>query len=292
MSWTTTSNFRSLKNLETLTWSLSEGSMPMRTAEKSYCASELNNGAADFANPSVRLVIRFDEWLQNMASFGDAKAYKACKQIQRASVRQYLVEKSQEIEETKPEIGGGWDEQRQLEENIDIFNAAKAAFCFFLPVNFEGPTVEKSRGAVGKIITVCAHCPVLLGVVTGLVGTLTILQQDNPTDRRGGRNFVVAALRKMLRSLVLNLTSLTELLSHARGVDRARVVVPNNITAAWAHLILGLLNVERSDHVERLIEDAIFLVTAGASDLVKTLSQKSFKQSSVILPLEIFSIMS
>ena len=83
---------------------------------------------------------------------------------------------------------------------------------------------------------------------------------------------------------------MNELLSYARCIDRVRVTVPNEITEAWVHLVLGLVNLERSEHAERLLDDASRLLSESAIEIVKALSQKSLEESSTILPLEIFSL--
>ena len=95
-----------------------------------------------------------DEWLRRMTSFGDAKAYKACRRSSRSSVRLYLQEEGRELEDVKSHRGGYSNvDQLHFEDLIDIFNAADTIFQFFLPVDFEGPTVGKYWGAINSIIT-------------------------------------------------------------------------------------------------------------------------------------------
>ncbi len=66
--------------------------------------------------------------------------------------------------------------------------------------------------------------------------------------------------------------------------------MPNEMTEGWLHLLLGLVNLERKEHAERLIDNAGQLISQGASEMVKSLSQKSLEESAAILPLEIFSL--
>jgi len=89
-----------------------------------------------------------------MTSFGDAKAYKACDLNSRSSVRRYLEEKRRELESADPLKREYRGDQRRFEEKIDIFNAADTIFQFFLPVDFEGPTVGKYWGAIDNLIVV------------------------------------------------------------------------------------------------------------------------------------------
>lgn len=68
--------------------------------------------------------------------------------------------------------------------------------------------------------------------------------------------------------------------------------MPNQMTEGWLHLLLGLANLERAEHAETLIENAAQLLSQGASEMVKSLSQKSLEESAAVLPLEIFSLIS
>ena len=68
--------------------------------------------------------------------------------------------------------------------------------------------------------------------------------------------------------------------------------MPNEMTEGWLHLILGLVNLERKEHAERLIENAAQLLFQGASEMVKSLSQKSLEETAAIMPLEIVSLLS
>ena len=95
-----------------------------------------------------------DDWLRRMTSFGDAKAYKACGRSSRSSIRLFLEEKGRELEDVKSDRGEGYTNviQHRFEDLIDIFNAAETIFRFFLPVDFEGPTVGKYWGVIKSII--------------------------------------------------------------------------------------------------------------------------------------------
>ncbi len=68
--------------------------------------------------------------------------------------------------------------------------------------------------------------------------------------------------------------------------------MPNQMTEGWLHLLLGLANLERAEHAETLIENAAQLLSQGASEMVKSLSQKSLEESAAVLPLEAFSLIS
>ncbi|RYP33654.1 hypothetical protein DL767_004649 [Monosporascus sp. MG133] len=171
-----------------------------------------------------------DDWLRHMTSFGDVKAYKNCGRTSRSSIRHFLEEKGRELENSDPESREAKAEQRRFEEKIDIFNAADSIFQFFLPGDFEGRTVGKYWGAIESLI---------------------VEKPEEPHPRRP-----VAMFRQQLRAMSLSLASLNELLSHARNVDRVRITVPDEITEAWVHLILGLVNSERGEHAERLLDDA------------------------------------
>ncbi|KAK4171461.1 hypothetical protein QBC36DRAFT_199299, partial [Triangularia setosa] len=68
---------------------------------------------------------------------------------------------------------------------------------------------------------------------------------------------------------------------------------PTQIIDAWIHLILGLVSFQRdSERSERLIYDARRSAAEGANIIISSLSAKSLMENSVILPLEIFSLIS
>ena len=68
--------------------------------------------------------------------------------------------------------------------------------------------------------------------------------------------------------------------------------MPNEMTEGWLHLLLGLVSLERKEHAERLIDHAAWLLSQGASEMVKSLSQKSLEESAAVMLLEVFSLTS
>ncbi|KAK4641757.1 LOW QUALITY PROTEIN: hypothetical protein QC761_503640 [Podospora bellae-mahoneyi] len=115
-------------------------------------------------------------------------------------------------------------------------------------------------------------------------------------EKREGQHRYQASMytiRHQLRMQALDLSQLSEILSAARGADRAQITVPTQIIDAWIHLLLGLASFPRdSDRSERLIGDARRAATEGANIIITSLSPKSLVENSVILPLEIFSLIS
>ncbi|KAL2021387.1 hypothetical protein VTK56DRAFT_7252 [Thermocarpiscus australiensis] len=211
------------------------------------------------------------EFLQHSTRFSDRKAYSDCKECTRASVRSSLEEEATtlgSVETSDPETTR--EAQSDYEQRIDIFNAADLVFRFFLPVNFEAPTVEKFWGAVNGIVT------------------------HKPTHRHRYRfQQSVSYVRSQLRVLAVNLTPFNDVFSYARGSDFARIHLPNEITQAWMHLILGLVHcTKNSDRTERFLDGATYLLARGTNIIIRSLSQQSLEEKSTVLPLEVFSLIS
>lgn len=213
-------------------------------------------------------LVEIRDWLLYMPSFGDAKAYKSCTKDTRASVRRYLEKRAAELSSVESQGRKDQRAQRDFEDRIDIFNAAETIFAFFLSLDFDGPTVRRYWGAVRTIIG----------------------------EKREGQHRYQASMytmRHQLRMQALDLSQLSEILSAAHGADCAQITVPTQIIDAWIHLLLGLASFPRdSDRSERLIGDARRAATEGANIIITSLSPKSLVENSVILPLEIFSLIS
>jgi hypothetical protein len=57
-----------------------------------------------------------------------------------------------EKQELKKSRGRGLERRKSYGNKVDLLNAADLMFQFFLPSNFDGPTVGKYRGALFQFI--------------------------------------------------------------------------------------------------------------------------------------------
>jgi hypothetical protein len=100
-------------------------------------------------------------------------------------------------------------------------------------------------------------------------------------------------MRSRLRQLARDVLPFGEILSHARGADKARIKVPYHFVRAWPHLVMAMIcfptNVLRGD---RLVGDVSKLLEEGMKVVVQDLAKKPLLSYSMVLPLELLSLMS
>jgi hypothetical protein len=90
-----------------------------------------------------------ESFLTGETTLSERKAYKACKSATRTECYEYLTGLAGRVEDD-----GSDTIRRAYQEKIDIFNAADIVYSFFIPLNFNGPMVNKFWGAVRAIIEV------------------------------------------------------------------------------------------------------------------------------------------
>lgn len=91
-----------------------------------------------------------EDYLKSSTSFSDKRAYQDCQRATRISCFEYLTDQGDATEQFKrrPKV------RRDYEDRIDILNAAEVVYRFFLPLEFDGPTVRKFWGAINLLIQV------------------------------------------------------------------------------------------------------------------------------------------
>jgi len=237
-----------------------------------------------------------DFLLQN-TSFSDRRAYRECPEASRMSVYSLIEKQGAELAKATDVRSS---QQRDYEDQIDVFNAADLVFRFFFPPQVEVPTVTRYWGAIQLLIEVSR-------------GPLYKLMQESPNNR--GQNWSsdeaddernlrqvrpqsvskssVGYIRYELRKLTIVITSFNEIFAHAQTKDRLRITVPDKLIGAWIHLLMGLIYLPKDlDKSERRIDDAKSLLYEGINTIVMSLSEKSLLENSVVLPLEIVALMS
>jgi hypothetical protein len=227
-----------------------------------------------------------EEFLRRETSFSDRKAYKDCPKSPRSSILKLLDERAEQLGKSESKERTNLGAQSHFEDQIDIFNAVDIVFKFFFPLTFDGSTVEKFWGAMKHIFTVRDNR--YLEKTTALN---PISQSESPQSSRQHQS--ITEFRSQLRRLAVSLAPFNELFSNARGSDRVRITVPDEFTDAWIHLILGLVHL-RTDMArsEMFIDGAMNLLAKGMKFVQKSLSRQPIVESSALLPLEIFSMMS
>jgi hypothetical protein len=84
------------------------------------------------------------------------------------------------------------------------------------------------------------------------------------------------------------------LLSHAKASDHTRIKAPNEFLQAWLHLLMGFiyLSKENKHRSYDFIDSAEKLINRGLKTIIQSLSKRNLLESSVVLPLELVSLMS
>jgi len=107
-----------------------------------------------------------DFLLQN-TSFSDRRAYRECPEASRRSVYSLIEKQGAELAKATDVRSS---QQRDYEDQIDVFNAADLVFRFFFPPQVEIPTVSRYWGAIQLLIEVSR-------------GPLYKLMQESPNNR-------------------------------------------------------------------------------------------------------------
>ncbi|KAF3762955.1 putative Mg2+ transporter [Cryphonectria parasitica EP155] len=219
-----------------------------------------------------------EDYLLSRTSFSDRRAYTACPDATRSEVYAFL--ESQGVELSKSDDSQRvW--QRDYEAKLDIFNAADVVFKFFFPLGVEAPTISKFWGALQIIIT---------------DGGLTASTDMEDGPRRIGRpvipKYAIQSMRSELRGLCVDLQAFDEIFAHSGKREQARIAVPKEIIEGWIHLLMSLIYLPKANEKsERLLDDAKALIRSGMAAVVRSLSAKSLLDNSVLLPLELLSLL-
>lgn len=97
---------------------------------------------------SLRVQLQeMDEFIRKETNASDRKAYQNCPEATRLDA---LTSLEEQLEKSKKSP----QSKREFDDRVDIVNAAEIIFRFFLPLQFEGPTVGKFWGAIHRLIRV------------------------------------------------------------------------------------------------------------------------------------------
>lgn len=84
-----------------------------------------------------------------------------------------------------------------------------------------------------------------------------------------------------------------EIFSQSSRAERSKLAVPKEMIEGWIHLLMGLVHLaNETDKSDRLLEDAKTLIRSGMAIVVNSLSEKSLINNSIVLPLELLSLVS
>lgn len=92
-----------------------------------------------------------DQFLAHMTKLNQRLAYQGCKNRKRQDLYNMLTKERQELNNS---TGKGFKRRKSYENKVDFVNAADLMFQFFLPSNFDFPTVGKYWGALFQLMAV------------------------------------------------------------------------------------------------------------------------------------------
>ncbi|PQE19705.1 mg2+ transporter protein [Rutstroemia sp. NJR-2017a BVV2] len=220
---------------------------------------------------------KVEDFLIHRTSFTDSRAYKSCSSLLRTDVHSMLENEGKELLNSDTPT----EKLKVHEDIIDIFNTADSLFQFFLPMTSKTPTAMKFWGAVHRIVC----------------GKRKTSSNDGKSETRDFELLPSRSLKHVLDTLkpvAVRLTAWSDLLSHAKASDHTRIKAPNEFLQAWLHLLMGFIYLSKENHHRSydFISSAETLIDRGLKTIIQSLSKRNLLESSVVLPLELVSLMS
>ncbi|KAJ5032997.1 uncharacterized protein L3040_009582 [Drepanopeziza brunnea f. sp. 'multigermtubi'] len=152
-----------------------------------------------------------DEYLSTEINLSHRLIYNAAPSKTRVELYELLSSMRKEAvsdeRSTTPQI-------KVYEAVVDVVNAAEVLFRFFLPSNYEGTMVNKYWGAVYQLLKLSQSGRLSARNVSEVLDSLILLNQST--------------------------VPFAELFSQMPLVERSNAQIPEELTTAWLHLVLGL----------------------------------------------------
>ncbi|KAK4184374.1 hypothetical protein QBC35DRAFT_417078 [Podospora australis] len=228
-----------------------------------------------------------DEYLLQNCLPTDRRAYSSCRQASRGEVYQLLEEEGRPLADPEQPP---WPQLRRdrYKTRVDFFNTADMIFKFFFPVDVVVPTVGKFWGAVKTIVM------------------NTKPEEPDPDDSEGRdinervhRHTVLIMDRRRLTMLALleyqarNIPAFNEWFASAQPSDLTNIRTPGTLINGWMHILLGLVVLPVDEYrPEKLMAAAYLSCRAGLEEMIDSLSKTPLIDKSVVLPMELLSLIS
>lgn len=131
--------------------------------------------------------------------------------------------------------------------------------------------------------------------IQGMTGDTT--GQDKRHNARRTEEGLIKSRRSILwstlGSISRTITSFNEILGYSLKFNQLKMTVPIELKSGWLHLVMSFIHLSRDLFLgETTIRDAQFLIGEGLNKMVKSSSTKTLSERSVVLPLEIVSLIS
>ncbi|KFZ07201.1 hypothetical protein V501_06656 [Pseudogymnoascus sp. VKM F-4519 (FW-2642)] len=230
-----------------------------------------------------------DDFLKARSSVSDRIVYQECPLSSRNSIVEQLTRvktKLMSSEKVNPE------KVKILGTKEAIAAAADQIFQFFLPVTFEGPTVQKYWGAIDSLIL-----PDKSQKVKAQENTSQYHQgrQYWPKERRkrnfGCRNEDVPYIAEFLGQIARQVQPFKEFYAEARPADRVNIHLPEEFPKAWLYLLISVASTTKDmavfENQNSVVHD---LLDKGMRKVVQETSKKSLLDSLVFTPFELATL--
>jgi hypothetical protein len=186
----------------------------------------LNTGKTDHGSKALTVngkqleadLVRMDRYLSHKTRFSERITYSDCPRISRSEVYRFIEQEGRAMATSVSEDPKK-DEKRRMnyERRVDLTNAAEFIFQFFLPSEFEGPTVLEYWGAIHRILVVSrSHDASVLANVMNRRPLVLNLEINQSTRRRGEEYKNPGSVKEILRTFSNTLNQWSETSNHSR----------------------------------------------------------------------------
>ncbi|KFY18785.1 hypothetical protein V493_08347, partial [Pseudogymnoascus sp. VKM F-4281 (FW-2241)] len=230
-----------------------------------------------------------DDFLKNRSSVSDRIVYQECALGSRDSIVEQLTRvktKLMSAEKVNPE------KLKILGTKEAIAAAADQIFQFFLPITFEGPTVQKYWGAIDSLIL-----PDKSQKPKAPENTSQYYpgRQFYPKERRkrnfGCHNEEVPYIAEFLGQIARQIQPFKEFYAEALPADRLNIRLPEEFPKAWLYLLISVASTTKDmavfDNQSPVVHD---LLDKGMRKVVQETSKKSLLDSLVFTPFELATL--
>ncbi|OBT78122.1 hypothetical protein VF21_02657 [Pseudogymnoascus sp. 05NY08] len=229
-----------------------------------------------------------DDFLKAKSSVSDRIVYQECPLSSRDSIVEQLTRvktKLMSSEKVNPE------KVKILGTKEAIAAAADQIFQFFLPVTFEGPTVQKYWGAIDSLILPDKSQKVKAQENTSQYQSRQYWPKERRKRNFGCRNEDVPYIAEFLGQIARQVQPFKEFYAEARPADRLNIHLPEEFPKAWLYLLISVASTTKDiavfENQNSVVHD---LLDKGMRKVVQETSKKSLLDSLVFTPFELATL--
>lgn len=227
-----------------------------------------------------------DLFLNRNTTVSDCVMYKETPEISRQEVFDALVHKKQKLLDATEK--NDQEKLKVMENKATILAAADGVFQFFLPKDFEGPTVKKYWGAIYQLLFPNQDDK------NAESDRMNYFSRAGAFERKrnyGVRDREVASIIEFLGSVVKQCQPFKELFSQAHSTDRLNLQLPEEFAKAWLYILICMAAATKDIMVfDTEINQVYDLIAKGMRKVVEENSKKSLLETMVFTPFELATL--